>query len=113
MVVFGRGKREADMASLKHVIHRHKQGHKRPVMAVSFSPDGRLIASFSLEDNQVQIWQPTSGFLGTLASAFGGSADAGLGTVGGGQMKSFRTFHAGPPESELALASCFLMFAHD
>ncbi|KAJ3043809.1 hypothetical protein HDV00_004217 [Rhizophlyctis rosea] len=83
------------------------EGHKRPVMAVSFSPDGRLIASFSLEDNQVQIWQPTSGFLGTIASAFGGSADAGLGAVGGGQMKSFRTFHAGPPETNIDLATAF------
>ena len=69
-------------------------------MAVSFSMDGKLIASFSLEDNQVQIWQPTSGLLGSFMSAFGGSADVTLGSVGGGHMKSFRTFHAGPPERE-------------
>lgn len=82
------------------------QGHTKPVTAVSFSPDGKLIATFSLEENTVRIWQPSGSFLGTLVGALttGGAATgaagvAALASVGGvGHMKSFRTFNLGPAD---------------
>ncbi|KND01153.1 uncharacterized protein SPPG_04244 [Spizellomyces punctatus DAOM BR117] len=81
------------------------EGHTKPVAAVSFSPDGKLIATFSLEENTVRFWQPTGGFLGTLVGALttggatsGAAGVAALASVGGvGHMKSFRTFTLGPP----------------
>ncbi|KAJ3270411.1 hypothetical protein HK104_004935 [Borealophlyctis nickersoniae] len=97
------------------------EGHKKPVTAVSFSPDGKLIATFSLEENCVQLWQPSSGFLGSLVGAFGvvggGGAGAGAGGggsggvssalagVGGGHMKSFRTFSVGGVEANVPLST--------
>ncbi|KAJ3141085.1 WD repeat-containing protein 7 [Geranomyces variabilis] len=83
------------------------EGHTKSITAVSFSPDGKLIATFSLEENMVRIWQPAGGFLGTLVGALttGGAASgaagvAALASVGGvGHMKCFRTFAVGPPDA--------------
>lgn len=43
-----------------------------PVTAAAFSPDGRLIVSYSLEENVVRFWQATGGgFLNSLMGALG------------------------------------------
>ncbi|KAI8824039.1 uncharacterized protein EV422DRAFT_564745 [Fimicolochytrium jonesii] len=86
------------------------EGHTKPITAVSFSPDGKLIATYSLIENTLRFWQPTGGFLGTLVGALttatgggaGGAAGvAALASVGGvGHMKSFRTFSLGPPDEK-------------
>ncbi|KAJ3022996.1 hypothetical protein HKX48_004619 [Thoreauomyces humboldtii] len=85
------------------------EGHTQGLTAVSFSPDGKLIATFSLAENTVKIWQPATGFLGSLVGALTasststtGGASAGvaaLASVGGvGHMRAFRTFTVGPPD---------------
>ncbi|KAI9204248.1 uncharacterized protein BJ171DRAFT_506741 [Polychytrium aggregatum] len=71
------------------------EGHARPVTAVSYSPDGKMIATFSIEEGSVRIWQPSSGFLGISAAL------ASVGAVS--QMKSFRTFNVGSPEGAALL----------
>ena len=78
-------------------------GHVKPVHAVSFSSDGKLIATYSVDENCVKIWQPSSGFLGTLVGAISGSVTgnatgAALSNVGGaGSCKPFRSFNIGTP----------------
>ena len=75
------------------------EGHTRQVTAISFSSDGRLIASFSLEENCVKFWQTSTNFFGSLAGAFGASSGAKSDTSGG--MKSFRSFQLNlPPRAE-------------
>ncbi|KAI8801576.1 hypothetical protein BJ742DRAFT_684998 [Cladochytrium replicatum] len=94
------------------------EGHSRPITALSFSPDGKLLASFSLEENCVHFYQPTVGFLGSLVGALnqvrasstsgpGSQSTSGAATQGpfGSQMKSFRTFNVGPPEVAISLSS--------
>ncbi|KAJ3415261.1 hypothetical protein HDV05_005271 [Chytridiales sp. JEL 0842] len=79
------------------------EGHAKSVTAVAFSNDGKLIVTYSLEENSVRFWQLSGGFLNSLVGAFsgtgGGGPTAAFATVGGvGQMKSFRQFNVGPPE---------------
>ncbi|TPX36151.1 hypothetical protein SmJEL517_g01417 [Synchytrium microbalum] len=70
------------------------EGHTKPVSAVSFSSDGKLLASFSVEENSVRFWQPAGGLLG--------AASALAGVVGGVvQLRQFRTFSVGPAESNV------------
>ena len=81
-------------------------------MAVSFSNDGKLMSTFSVEENCLKFWQPYSGFLGTLVGALSGSA-AGQATgaalanmSGGGKIKPYRSFNAGPPQLNVPLMTC-------
>ncbi|KAJ1549480.1 hypothetical protein HK405_001915, partial [Cladochytrium tenue] len=74
------------------------EGHQRSVSAVSFSADGRLIASYSAEENCVRLWQPSTSFLNTLAGALAAASGSGQ-TSGLGHMKSFREFSVGPPSA--------------
>ncbi|TPX50852.1 hypothetical protein SeLEV6574_g00678 [Synchytrium endobioticum] len=70
------------------------EGHTKPVTAVSFSSDGKLLASFAVEENSVRFWQAAGGLLG--------AASALAGVVGGTvQLRQFRTFSAGPAESNV------------
>lgn len=57
------------------------EGHHRPVIAVSFSPDGKLICSYSHEENLVRVWQPSFGFFGALVGKIGSAVTAGLGST--------------------------------
>ncbi|KAL2911240.1 hypothetical protein HK105_209296 [Polyrhizophydium stewartii] len=89
------------------------KGHTRPVHAVSFSSDGKLIASFSVEENCVKIWQPHAGFFGTLVGALSGTAagnatGAALASVSGaGHLKCFRSFSVGAPVAHVPLSTVF------
>ncbi|KAJ3110282.1 hypothetical protein HK100_003087, partial [Physocladia obscura] len=79
------------------------EGHARPVTAVAFSPDGKLSATFSYEENVVRFWQLSVGFLNSLVGAFGGGGGGGSGNspsglAKAGYMKSFREFSVGPPQ---------------
>ncbi|KAI8852658.1 hypothetical protein BC829DRAFT_414372 [Chytridium lagenaria] len=76
------------------------EGHQKPVAAVAFSADGRLIATFSLEENSVRLWQTSASFFNSLVGALSGNANTNVTTVGGvGHMKSFRQFSVGLPET--------------
>lgn len=86
-----------------------------PVTATAFSPDGRLVASYSLEENVVRFWQASGGgFFNSLIGALGPSLsysshslsnhnNGNIGfetsrpssTVMMGQMRLFRTFVLG------------------
>jgi WD40 repeat protein len=63
-----------------------------PVHGISFSPNGKLIASLSLQDNQIAFWQPSVGFLDTLKGAFGSHQ-----VMISGKVKPYRTFPIGTP----------------
>jgi len=65
------------------------EGHQKPVTAVSFSPDGKLIASYSLEEASVRIWQPSPSFFGMLVGTFNS------GDSGNTPMKSIRSYSVG------------------
>ncbi|KAJ3106164.1 hypothetical protein HDU97_006981 [Phlyctochytrium planicorne] len=76
------------------------EGHSKAVSAVAFSNDGKLIATFSLEENSVRLWQTSASFFNSLVGALSGNTNASVTTVGGvGHMKSFRQFSVGLPES--------------
>ncbi|KAJ3216157.1 hypothetical protein HDU67_009884 [Dinochytrium kinnereticum] len=76
------------------------EGHQKPVAAVAFSADGRLIATFSLEENSVRLWQTSASFFNSLVGALSGNSNNTVTTVGGvGHMKSFRQFSVGLPET--------------
>ena len=59
------------------------QGHIKPVIAITFSGDGRLIVSCSLEEGMVRVWNPSPGLLGMIA----GSLTNGSGGNGNGKSK--------------------------
>ncbi|GES77357.1 WD40 repeat-like protein [Rhizophagus clarus] len=44
------------------------EGHTKSVTAISFSGDGRLIVSCSLEEGTVRVWNANPGFLGMIAN---------------------------------------------
>ncbi|RIA87577.1 WD40-repeat-containing domain protein [Glomus cerebriforme] len=60
------------------------EGHTKPVTAVTFSGDGRLIVSCSLEEGTVRVWNPSPGFLGMIA----GSLTNGSGGNSNGKSKT-------------------------
>lgn len=66
---------------------------------MSISLDGKLIATYSLEDNCVRFWQTHGGFLGALVGAFGGSPtpSSSGGSVLLTSMRIFRSFPVGRP----------------
>ncbi|KAG9297893.1 hypothetical protein G9A89_000056 [Geosiphon pyriformis] len=73
------------------------EGHTKPVTAISFSMDGKIIVSCSLDERTVRVWNPSPGLLGMLT----GSLAAGTGatreakpfaTTLSSSIKSVRTF---------------------
>ena len=73
--------------------------------AVSFSTDNKLIATFSLEENTLRLWQPSGGIFGVLVGAFGmpGSGLGSQGPSGLASMKMFRSLNIGPPDTSISL----------
>ncbi|KAJ1546805.1 hypothetical protein HK096_004675, partial [Nowakowskiella sp. JEL0078] len=71
------------------------EGHTKAISAVSFSNDGKLISTFSLQENNVMFWQPSVGFLSSLVGAF--TEPAAGSAVVNVHMKCFRRFSVGPP----------------
>ncbi|KAJ1970432.1 hypothetical protein H4R33_007274, partial [Dimargaris cristalligena] len=45
------------------------EGHLKPVLAVAFSPDGKLIASYSAAENRLAVWETTTNLFSMLASS--------------------------------------------
>jgi WD40 repeat protein len=84
------------------------EGHQKSVSAVSFSADGKLIATFSVEENCLKFWQPFSGFLGSLVGALGGSSGqaTGVALANLSKIKPYRTFNVGPPQTDVSLSAC-------
>ncbi|KAJ3129771.1 hypothetical protein HK098_000140 [Nowakowskiella sp. JEL0407] len=80
------------------------EGHTKPLTALSFSPNGKLIASYSILDNCVMFWQPAVGFLGTIVGAFGVNSNANVSTLGQ-QMSCFRKFNVGMVQAEVPVSS--------
>lgn len=63
------------------------------VTAVSISKEGKLVATYSIKENCVRIFEYNSGIMGALAGAFGQGKSGRLGE--GGQMRLFREFKVG------------------
>ncbi|XP_078738105.1 WD repeat-containing protein 7-like isoform X1 [Lampetra fluviatilis] len=42
------------------------QGHKGPITALAFAPDGRYLATYSSTDNRLAFWQMNTSLLGSL-----------------------------------------------
>ena len=88
------------------------EGHSKTVHCVSFSNDGKLIATYSIEENCLKFWQPYSGLIGSLVGVLSGSAagqatGAALANIsGGGKIKPYRSFNVGPPQTNISLADC-------
>jgi len=55
---------DLNTATRWHVL----EGHKKSISAVAFSDNGKNLASYSVEDSEVRIWQTTSSFFGILGS---------------------------------------------
>jgi WD40 repeat protein len=51
-------------ASRWHVL----EGHKQSISAVAFSDNGKVLASYSINDSTVRIWQTGTSFFGILGS---------------------------------------------
>ncbi|KAJ2998744.1 hypothetical protein HDV02_004091 [Globomyces sp. JEL0801] len=84
------------------------EGHRAAVHGISFSPNGKLLASLSLQENQIAFWQPAQGFLGSLVGAFSGGTTGARGgisvpSMGVGRLSPFRTFAIGQPNTEVVL----------
>ncbi|GET66980.1 WD40 repeat-like protein [Rhizophagus irregularis] len=57
------------------------EGHTKSVTAITFSGDGRLIVSCSLEEGTVRVWNPNPGLLGMIAGSLtNGNGGNGNGT---------------------------------
>ncbi|CAG8660042.1 320_t:CDS:2, partial [Acaulospora colombiana] len=57
------------------------EGHTKAVTAITFSGDGKIIVSCSLEEGTVRVWNPNPGFLGMIAGSL--THGGGSGTAGG------------------------------
>ncbi|KAG5272022.1 hypothetical protein AALO_G00160780 [Alosa alosa] len=44
----------------------HIHGHKGPITAVSFAPDGRYLATYSNADSHISFWQMNTSLLGSI-----------------------------------------------
>ncbi|KAK7131675.1 hypothetical protein R3I94_016712 [Phoxinus phoxinus] len=45
---------------------QHIHGHKGPITAVSFAPDGRYLATYSNADSHISFWQMNTSLLGSI-----------------------------------------------
>ncbi|KAJ1982268.1 hypothetical protein H4R35_000359 [Dimargaris xerosporica] len=45
------------------------EGHRQPIAAIEFSRDGRYLASYSIDDGKLAIWETTTNLLTMLASS--------------------------------------------
>ncbi|XP_047661878.1 WD repeat-containing protein 7 [Tachysurus fulvidraco] len=45
---------------------QHIHGHKGPITAVSFAPDGRYLATYSNADSHICFWQMNTSILGSI-----------------------------------------------
>ncbi|XP_063066632.1 WD repeat-containing protein 7 [Engraulis encrasicolus] len=45
---------------------QHIHGHKGPITAVSFAPDGRYLATYSNADSHISFWQMNQSLLGSI-----------------------------------------------
>ncbi|KAJ3258071.1 hypothetical protein HK103_004064 [Boothiomyces macroporosus] len=81
------------------------EGIKSQAHGVSFSPNGKLIATLHLYSNQISFWQPSSGFLESLAGVFSGAQhpkQMGMQLpLGVSRVSAFRTFPLGAPNPEI------------
>ncbi|KAK2094315.1 WD repeat-containing protein 7 [Saguinus oedipus] len=50
------------MLMLRYTIH----GHKGPITAVAFAPDGRYLATYSNTDSHISFWQMNTSLLGSI-----------------------------------------------
>lgn len=73
------------------------EGHKKPITALSFSPDGRRLLTLSLEENVVLVWKVGTSFI----SFFTPGVPPRQGNSGGQPFKTFN-FNIGS-EGELLL----------
>ncbi|KAJ3276102.1 hypothetical protein HDV01_006272 [Terramyces sp. JEL0728] len=81
------------------------EGIRSQAHGISFSPNGKLIATLHLQSNQISFWQPSSGFLESLAGVFSGAQhpkQIGMQLpLGVSRVTAFRTFPLGAPNSEI------------
>jgi WD40 repeat protein len=65
------------------------QSHSKPVVGVSYSPDGKLLVTYSIQENLVKFWQPST--TGIFNMFFRGDDKDPKNET----MKSFRNFSVG------------------
>jgi hypothetical protein len=57
-----------------------------------------MLATLSLQENQIAFWQPSLGFLDSLKGAFNPIQNQGIHlSIGVGKVKPYRTFPIGKP----------------
>ncbi|CAH1758916.1 4908_t:CDS:10 [Entrophospora sp. SA101] len=71
------------------------EGHTKPVTAVTFSGDGRLIISCSLEEGTVRVWNNSPGLLGMIAGSLSSNNTSGMINNNGGRNGILRTTDGG------------------
>jgi WD40 repeat protein len=87
-------------ATKVHVLDTHSGA----IHGVSFSPDGKLIATLSLQESQIVFWQPAAGLFDSIKGAFGGhQAKAGVSIAGIniGKVQPYRSFPIGQKSSNV------------
>jgi WD40 repeat protein len=70
------------------------EGHTGPITAVAFAPNGKMLASYSIEDCEVRFWQ-------THTSIFG---------IIGSNPHCLRSYRVSKVESECFVLFCFFFF---
>ncbi|KAF7767943.1 hypothetical protein Agabi119p4_7186 [Agaricus bisporus var. burnettii] len=73
------------------------EGHKKPITALSFSPDGRRLLTLSLEENVVLVWKVGTSFI----SFFTPGVPPRQGNSGGQPFKTFN-FNIGSEVGEMS-----------